>query len=148
MIKIAIPLDNTMSFYHRNLFTAPTFAIYIIKNENKRITTFSLLKVIDNPWNSINNGEYKECQIQCACDKEISSDIQHITEHYAIFHAIGTCDYLLVDYYCDNISQVLKNADIKTYKVPPFIHKVDMAIKNFLLGVSLASTLKHIHHAS
>ncbi|MCW8821951.1 MAG: hypothetical protein OQK45_06965 [Sulfurovum sp.] len=147
MFKIAIPLDNTLSFYHRNPFTSPMFAIYTIENENKRVT-FALLKVIDNPWDSTNKGEYKKCQIQCACDEESSSDIQHITEHYAILHAVGACDYLLADYYCDNISQVFKNAGIKTYKVPPFIHKVDMAIKNFLLGASLASTYKHIHHAS
>lgn len=147
MIKIAIPLDNTLSFYHRNPFTAPTFAIYTIEDENKSVT-YSLLKVIDNPWDSTNEGVYKECQIQCACDKETSSDIHHITEHYSILHAISACDYLLANYYCDNIFSALQNASIKIYKVPPFIHKVDMAIKNFLLGASLASTFKHIHHAS
>jgi predicted Fe-Mo cluster-binding NifX family protein len=147
MTKIAIPLNNTMGFYHRNPMTAPKFAIYTINMGNKNVT-FSLLHILDNPLNGINENGYDQSQIDCNCDRTTCSDIQHKAEHYVILDAIQECKYLLVDYYCENIVFAMESSDIQTYKISPFITQVDTAIKNFLLGASLASTYEQIHHAS
>ena len=147
MTKIAIPLSNTMGFYHKNPMTAAKFAIYTI-NIKKNNVTFLLLRVVDNPFNSTNNGNYSQSQIQCTCNQSTVSDIHHKAEHYVILDAIQGCKYLLADCYCKNIVRAMKIADIQLYKIPPFITDVHMAIKNFLLGASLASTFKQIHHAS
>ena len=147
MTKIAIPLNSTMGFYHRNPMTAPKFAIYTINMRSKNVI-FSLLHILDNPLNSNYKEGYEQSQIHCNCDQDICTDIHHKAEHYVILDAIRECKYLLVDYYCENIVDALKIANIQTYKIPPFITQVDMAIKNFLLGASLASTFKHIHNAS
>lgn len=147
MRKIAIPLNNTMGFYHNNPVTAPKFAIYTIDMKKKKVT-FALQHIYDNPLNGTNDGLYNKSQIHCSCDKDTCSDLQHKAEHYLILDAIHECEYLLVNYSCENVLRALKIANIQTYKISPFITQVDMAIKNFLLGVSFASTYQHIHHAS
>ena len=146
-MKIAVPINNLMSLYHLNPFTAPKFAIYSVVGDRSNIT-FGLKSVVDNPWVNINQGEFDKSQVTCSCDISKCTNMQHISEHYALLDVIGGCDYLLVDHHCDNISRTLKNGGIQIYKVPPIINKIDTAIKNFILGASLASTFKHIHYAS
>jgi len=146
-MKIAIPLNNDLSFYHNNPITAPRFAIYNIDIKRSCVIS-SLDNIIDNPSNSTNNGKYTVSQIQCTCDENKCSDIKHISEHYFLLDSIGGCDYLLANHYCDNINRALDNGGITIYKISPFIHKSDYAIKNFLLGASLANTIQNIHHAS
>ncbi len=146
-MKIALPLNHRSSFYHNNPFTAPKFGIYTITSI-KDNTTYSLHKIIDNPWNCTNEGKYKKCQITCSCKAGAASDIHHVIEHYAMLPEVSDCDYFLANRYCKNTSDALTNAGIDIYKIPPFIHTTDMAIKNFVLGVCLASTFQHIHHAS
>lgn len=146
-MNIAIPLNNNLSFYHSNPITAPKFAIYHIDSKKSRVRT-SLDSIVDNPLNSTNQGNYTVSQIECACNVDKCSDITHISEHYVLLESIGDCEYLLADHYCDNINRALLNGGITIYKIPPFIHKPDNAIKNFLLGASLASTIKQIYHAS
>lgn len=146
-MKIVIPLNSDLNFYHDNPITAPRFAIYIIDIKRSYVRS-SLETIIDNPWNSTNNGKYQSSQIRCACDKDTCSDLGHISEHYFLLDSIGGCDYLLADHYCKNIHRALVNGGISIYKIPPFIHKSDYAIKNFLLGASLANTIQNIHHAS
>lgn len=147
MTKIAIPLNSTMGFYHSNPVTAPKFAIYTINMKTKN-TTFSLLHVIDNPLDRANDGKYASTQILCNCDKDTCSDIYHRAEHFILLDAIHDCKYLLANNYCKNTVHALKIANIQTYKISPFIKQVDMAINNFILGVSLASKVNYIHHAS
>lgn len=147
MTKIAIPLNDKMNFYHKNPMTAPKFAIYIIDGKSKNVT-FSLLHILDNPLNHTHKDGYDQSQIECKCEGSTCSDADHKAKHYVVLDAIQECEYLLVDYYCENIVTALKSGNIKTYKIAPFITQVDMAIKNFLLGASIANTVKHIHHAS
>lgn len=146
-MKIAVPVNNLLSFYHFNPFTAPKFAIYSVDGDRSNIT-FGLNSVVDNPWIHTNHGDFEKSQVSCSCDTSKCTSMQHISEHYALLDAIGGCNYLLVDRHCDNITRALKNGGIQVYKVPPIINKADTAIKNFILGVSLASTFKHIHYAS
>ncbi len=146
-MKIAVPVNNIMTFYHFNPFTAPKFAIYSIDGDRNKVT-FRLQSVVENPWVGTDFGEFETKQVTCNCDSSACANMQHISEHYALLDVIGGCDYLLVDLHCDNVSRALKNGGIQVYKTPPIIHKIDTAIKNFILGVSLASTFKHIHYAS
>jgi predicted Fe-Mo cluster-binding NifX family protein len=146
-MKIAVPVNDTFTFYHRNPFTAPKFAIYSIEGDRSHLT-FSLSCVVDNPRNGINEGEFEESQIACDCDSKQCTNMHHVFEHYALLDAIGGCSYLLADHYCDNTSRALNKGGVKVFKIPPIIHRIDSAIKNFLIGASLASTFKHIHHAS
>ncbi len=146
-MKIAVPLNNAFTFYHLNPFTAPKFAIYTIEGDRLHLT-FGLYSVVDNPWKNINNGEFEEKQIACGCEAKQCMNIRHIFEHYALLDAIGGCSYLLADRYCDNTTRALNNGGIRVFKIPPIINMIDSAVKNFILGASLASTFKHIHHAS
>ncbi len=147
LMKIAVPVNNLLSFYHLNPFTAPKFAIYSIDGDRSNVT-FGLTSVVDNPWISRNRGTFEKSQILCSCDSTACTDLGHISEHYALLEAIGGCKYLLVDHHCDNVTRAMKNGGVQVYKIPPIIHKIDTAIKNFILGASLASTFKHIHYAS
>lgn len=147
LMKIAVPVNDLLNFYHLNPFTAPKFAIYSVDGERNHIT-FGMTHVVENSWLDRGENCFEPHQITCNCDTEICADKQHILEHYALLEAIGGCDYMLVDKHCDNVLRALKNGGVKVYKVPPIIHKIDTAIKNFILGASLASTFKHIHYAS
>ena len=146
-MKIAVPLKDTFTFYHLNPFTAPKFAIYNIEGDRLNLT-YGLSSVVENPCKNINNGEFEEKQILCDCDEKQCTNIHHIFEHYALLDAIGGCSYLLADRYCDNTTRALNNGGIKMFKIPPIINMIDSAVKNFILGASLASTFKHIHHVS
>ncbi|HHD78581.1 MAG TPA: hypothetical protein ENK98_02915 [Epsilonproteobacteria bacterium] len=148
-MNIAIPLNHNLSFYHDNPITAPQFAIYYIDRDSKKNHIHTSLDFIAaNPLNIINQGKYSASQIKCVCEVEKCSDIHHISEHYLLLESINGCEYLLADHYCNNIQRALINGGISIYKIPPFIHKPDNAIKNFLLGALFASTTKQIHYAS
>jgi len=146
-MKIALPLHPEFTFYHQNPFTAPRFAIYTIEGERTHVT-FKLASIVDNPWCDLNEGQFEEKQLGCSCDDSECTNMRHVFEHYALLDAIGGCSYLLVDRCCENTSRALGNGGVKVYKIPPIIHRIDSAVKNFLIGASLASTFKHIHHAS
>lgn len=146
-MKIALPLNEKMSLYFDNPHTAPRFAIYNIEGTRDNIR-FSLSSIVQNPWHSIKCNDFEEEQLKCNCSDERKNSIKHKCEHYSILESIKGCTYLLAYRYCLNTKQSLKNSGIKVLKVPPIINTIDMAIKNFLIGASLASTIKHIHHAS
>lgn len=146
-MTIAIPLTSKLSFYHNNPFTAPKIAIYTIKKESQKLL-YAQSKIIDNPWGIVNNGEFQQQQIVCECPDNECMDIQHITEHYALTDAIAGCSYLLAGKYCENVFRTVNNCGIEIFQIPPIINSVENAIKNFILGVSLADKLQHIHYAS
>lgn len=146
-MKIAIPLNGALTLYHLNPCTAPKFAIYTIEGDKSHLT-FSLLKVVDNPWCIADYDGFDPEQVACRCQPERRRDIRHISEHYTLLDAIGGCSYLLADHFCDNTSRALGNGGVKVFKIPPVIRETDNAIKNFLIGAELADTVKHIHHAS
>ena len=146
-MKIALPLNPELTFYHQNPFTAPKFAIYTIEGERMHMT-FKLSEVVDNPCCDLNGGQFEENELGCSCDESQCTDMRHLFEHYALLDAIGGCSYLLVDRCCENTARALSNGGVQVFKIPPIIHRIDSAVKNFLIGASLASTFKHIHHAS
>ena len=146
-MKIAIPLHKQLTLYHHNPCTAPKFAIYTIEGDPSSVV-FALDMIVDNPWAEVKCDNYDSDQVFCECDLERRESMRHIAEHYALLDAIGGCSYLLADRYCDNTTRALGNGGIKIFKIPPIINKIDNAIKNFIIGASLASTVEHIHHAS
>ena len=146
-MKVAVPTDNELLFYHANPITAPKFSIYHIDGDYLNLT-FSLVDIVINPWIVANKGVFDEEQINCRCDEEECFDIRHISEHYALLEVIGECDYMLADGYCKNTLNTLAKAGIKIFKIPSIIRKIDYAIKNFILGASLADNVKHVHYAS
>ena len=146
-MTIAIPLHKNTTLYHDNPCTAPKFGIYNIEGNRTNIC-FSLITVVDNPWCGVKCDQFGQDQIACSCDPERKKNMRHISEHYALLDAIGGCSYLLADHYCDNTSRALQKGGVKVFKIPPIIDKIDNAIKNFLIGASLASKVQHIHHGT
>lgn len=146
-MKIAIPLHQQLTLYHDNPCTAPKFAIYLVEGDRSNIS-FKLSHIVDNPWSGLKCNTFEDEQVSCSCDIDRRKSMRHIAEHYALLDAIGGCSYLLADNYCDNIIRALENGGIQVFKIPPIVNKIDNAIKNFLIGASLASKLEHIHHAS
>lgn len=146
-MKVAVPTDNELSFYHANPITAPKFSIYTIEGSYMDLT-FHLVDIVINPWIILNRGVFNEKQICCECGEEECLDIRHVSEHYALLEVIGECDYLLADHYCANTLSALKKASVEVFKIPSIIKKIDYAIKNFILGASLADNIKHVHNES
>ncbi|MDD2906142.1 MAG: hypothetical protein PHC74_07560 [Sulfurimonas sp.] len=146
-MKIALPLNDSLAIYHDNAHTAPKFGIYNIDTKALNIHV-SLNTIIENPWNAIKCNEYEMEQKKCECNKERQQSIRHKCEHYTLLELIHGCSFLLANRYCQNTKTMMKNGGITIIKIPPIAKEIDMAIKNFLIGASLARTIKHIHHES
>jgi predicted Fe-Mo cluster-binding NifX family protein len=87
-------------------------------------------------------------QRNCDCNTERQHNLRHKCEHYTLLEIIHGCTFLLASKYCLNTKTMMKNGGITIIKIPPIAKKIDTAIKNFLIGASLANTVKHIHHES
>ncbi len=145
-MTIAIPISNLQNVYHDNPYTAPKFAIYLI-NGSKTNITFSLKTIVNNPW--MNRGcKFEEDQLKCNCDEQRKNNMRHICDHYALLDLLSGCSYLLANKYCENTARTMDSGKITIFQIPPIIKKIDIAIKNFIIGASIASTLKHIHYES
>lgn len=142
-MKVLIPVKNQTDVYHDNLFRAPTFAVYSIDNICSNVYC-SLMETIQNPYSCLDNKESSNCENHGICDQDHCT-FQHKEEHYHLIQSMKNCDVILADHFCDTMTTALQEKGIKIYKLSPFLKKSDIAIKNFLLGVSLASTLQHIH---
>ena len=146
-MEIAIPTDDKHAIYHDNAYTAPKFAIYSIILGKTEIS-FSLKSIIENPLSRLKCEGFEDDQLACHCDFERSQSQRHIYEHYALLDVIGGCSYLLANQYCKNVIRSMENGGITIYKIPPIIKKIDMAIKNFLIGASIANKVQNIHYES
>ena len=142
-MKVLIPILNQTDVYHDNLFRAPSFAIYSIDNRSKNVYC-SLTETIQNPYSCLHRNNATVCDNYGICDQESCSQ-QQKEEHFHLIQRMTNCDVILADHFCDTITTALKEGGIRLYKLSPLIKKPDIAIKNFLLGVSLASTLQHIY---
>lgn len=142
-MKVLIPVKNQTDVYHDNLFRAPLFAVYSVENKNSNFHC-SLIDVIQNPYSSHFNYGTALYENNMICDTENCS-LQHLQEHYNLSKEMDIYDYVLTDHCCETMTSALKEKGINIYKISPFLQKSDIAIKNFLLGASLASTIQHIH---
>ncbi len=146
-LKIAVPFSRELELYRQNPSSAPKFGIYDIQLE-KNSVDIRLLSVEMNPWCVSNCDLFDEDATNCACDEDRQNDIRHITEHYALLELLSGCSYLLADHYCDNTKRALNNGGIHIFKYPTIIRTTENAIKNFIIGASLANTVEHVHYAS
>ena len=142
-MKVLIPILNQTDVYHDNLFRAPSFAIYSIENRSKNVYC-SLTETIQNPFSCLYEKDMTTCDNYGICDQK-SCSMQHKEDHFNLIKSMTHCDVILADHFCDTITTAIKEGGIKLYKLSPFLKKPDVAIKNFILGASLASTLQHIH---
>jgi len=146
-MKIAVPFSQQLELYRDNPSTAPKFGIYEIVMEKSRVG-ISLLSVEMNPWCKTACGLFDTSSTNCTCDEERQKDIRHITEHYALLEVLAGCSYLLADRFCDNTKRALTNGGIHLFKFPSVIRTTENAIKNFIIGASLANTVEHVYYAS
>ncbi|MFT5660252.1 MAG: putative Fe-Mo cluster-binding NifX family protein [Sulfurimonas sp.] len=146
-MKIALPVNDTLCVYKGNPHTAPKFAIYDIKNSNNHIYYF-LSCLVDNPLSIVKCHEFEIDEMTCNCDMDRQKSFSHKCEHYSLLETISECSYLLASKYCENTKESMRKVDIKVFKIPPIINKIDMAIKNFIIGAKLANKIKNIHNAS
>jgi predicted Fe-Mo cluster-binding NifX family protein len=146
-MKIALPIENNLILYKDNPHTAPKFAIYDIETKLNTIH-FSLNSIIENQFSKLKNGEFDKSEKKCTCDIYRQKNLRHKCNHYSLLEMLDGCSYLLASKYCVNTKSSMKHGGIKIFKIPPIINKIDLAIKNFIIGDSLANQIKQIHHAS
>ena len=139
-MKVLVPLENRFNVYHNNLFKAPRFALYTIDRTKYNIYC-SLQDIIENPNTVVDEHTSDNYGI---CDQKICTK-EHLEEHHLLSKHIKECDYVLGVHFCDNTLKAFQFKGTNIYKISPFLRSTETAIKNFLLGVSLASTLQHIH---
>ena len=142
-MRILVPVKNKTDVYHNNMFRAPQFAIYTIDHIEPNVYC-TCTDIISNPYSHLVDISPELSKNYGICDPE-SCTMEHITEHYILSHRIKSCDYVLADHFCETMTKALQEKGVTIYKISPFLHSPDMAIKNFILGVSLASKLQHIH---
>ena len=146
-MKIAIPFSRELELYRHNPSTAPKFGIYEIETDNECIAV-RLLSVQVNPWCEHSCDNFPDSDASCACDETRQQDIRHITEHYALLEVLVGCSYVLADHFCKNTKRVLGYGGIRVFKYPSVIRTAENAIKNFIIGASLANTVEHVYYAS
>ncbi len=146
-MKIALPVKDNLTMYKNNPHTAPKFAIYSIDKIHETIE-YSLLSIIENPMSKLKDKMFDNEEIACNCSAEKQNNLEHKCEHYSLLETLHDCSYLLASRYCKNTQNSLKKAGIKIFKIPAIISRLDIAIKNFIIGASLASKIKNIHNAS
>jgi predicted Fe-Mo cluster-binding NifX family protein len=146
-MKIAVPFSQQLELYRDNPSTAPKFGIYEIVLD-KRDISVSLQSVETNPWCGGTCDNFDKDAANCACDEMRQKDIRHITEHYALLEVLRGCSYVLADHFCENTKRALNNGGIRVFKYPSIIRTTENAIKNFIIGASLASTIEYVHYAS
>lgn len=144
-MKVLIPLDTQTRVYHDNVFKAPNFGVYSIDKSGNNLFC-SFIEQIPNPFSSLYHHE-TSCQDHGICDTS-KCTLKHLHEHYTLLQGITSCDFILANRFCTTMTKAFNEKGIHIYKIPPFVHKPDVTIKNFLLGVSLASTLRNIHFGS
>lgn len=143
-MKVCIPVQNDTNVYHNNLFRAPHFALFDVDKDANGSVSYHLDKTIDNPFQGNASAEPDSCPNRGICDQE-DCTVEHFNEHFSLSHSIKKCDYILADYFCDTMTKALRSEGVKLYKISPFLRDTDIAIKNFILGESLADKLQDIH---
>jgi len=146
-MKIAVPFSQQLELYRQNPSTAPRFGIYEIESGEDGISV-RLQAIEENPWCDNACISFPDSDANCACDEDRQHDIRHITEHYALLEVLKGCSYVLADHFCKNTQKALDNGGIRVFKYPSIIRTAENAIKNFIIGASLANTVEHVYYVS
>ncbi|MDM5270880.1 hypothetical protein PGH07_01660 [Sulfurovum sp. zt1-1] len=142
-MRILVPVKNQTDVFHDNMFKAPLFAVYKIDHIDPNVYC-TCVDLISNPYSCQESLSQERFENYGICDPA-QCTMEHITEHYILSHRMKSCDYVLADHFCDTMTKSLQEKGVNIYKISPFLHSTHIAIINFILGVSLASTLQHIH---
>lgn len=146
-IKIAVPVDTKNRVYHSNPWTAPAFAIYLVKDEEEKII-FDCLEYKVNPW--LEEDESLICDpmiCRDGCSDVIKADLEHLADHRIILDAINGCTYLTAVTFCNDVEKVLENGGIEIYRLPPIVKEPDLAIKNLLVNLGFTTNVQKIKQA-
>lgn len=147
-IKIAVPLDADNSVYHSNPWTAPAFALYLVRDEEEKIV-YDYIEQKTNPCvEEDKNVVFDPMMRSDRCSDMRKNDLGHLSDHYIILEAVNGCDYIIAENCCRNVEKVLEKGGIKTYKLPPIIKDPDLAVKNLLVNLGLATHLHAIKKAA
>lgn len=147
-IKIAVPLDADNSVYHSNPWTAPAFAVYLVKDEEEKII-YDCLEHKENPWAEENKNIICDPMIRSdGCSDMVKADLDHPADHQTIFEAINGCDYITAGTCCSNVEKVLGKGGTKIYKLPPIVKDPDLAVKSLLINLGFATHLHTIKKAA
>lgn len=139
-IKVVLPVDHHLAFYHNNPLTAPQFAIYYLATVNLK-ASFSLITTFHNPFLLESGNECSMALRECHCSQETVEIPEHKSVHYQLLSVMVGCQYLLADRYCENLKEALGNYGISVYKIPSIIQHTNHALKNFLVGASIADNV-------
>lgn len=143
VIKVCIPVQHDTDVYHNNLFRAPHFALFSVDIHQDGSVTYQFDKTIDNPFQGHDTAASDTCPNRGICDQD-NCTVEHFNEHFTLTKTMKKCDYILADYFCDTMTKALKSEGVRLYKISPFLKHTDIAIKNFILGESLANQLQDI----
>lgn len=146
-MKIAVPVDNELTYYRKNPFTAPKFAIYYIDADIYEVS-FGIDNIVDNPQYGNREKNFCEAEMEGICPAQNKKNINHICEHYALLEIISGCTHLIASKFCENTYSALQKGCVDVFKIPSIINSTEMAIKNFIIGASIANKVKNISFAS
>jgi predicted Fe-Mo cluster-binding NifX family protein len=146
-MKIAVPLDNKKKVYHANPWTAPSFAIYTVTEEDENLI-YDCIAEKENPWIEENASVICDT-MTCAdgCSDVVKADLSHLSDHYIILEAVHGCTYLVAETYCSNVEKVLENSGINIYRLPPIVKEPDLAIKNLLVNLKYTNSVQKVKKA-
>jgi len=133
-MKVAISLNQDGSIYLGNPWTAPSFVVYEIK-QDQNIVKYKKIHQKENPW--LSQDESVICDpMMCedGCSDIIKEDLNHLADHYIILEVINGCTALLSNLFCSNLEKVLTNGGIDIYPYPVFIKDPDIAINSFIVS--------------
>ena len=146
-MKFAVPFTECLDLYRDNALTAPKFGIYSLRGNGGKITIL-MTEVVPNPLAVSDTCTFDTAMVHCSCAPRRREAFSHRLLHYGLLEILDGCDYLLANYGCDNLRRALAKGGIKVFHYASFIRQTDHAIKNFIIGASLADTVQHINHAS
>ncbi|MBN2816549.1 MAG: hypothetical protein JXQ67_07670 [Campylobacterales bacterium] len=146
-MKVAVPVSEILTLYKYNPHTAPKFAIYDLTKVDHEVE-FSLHSIVENKICEHKNNLFSSHELMCTCDSQKKNSFPHRCEHFALLEFIGECSYLLAYTCCENTKKSLKLGGIATYKIPPIISQIEIAMKNFIIGGYLEYKIERTCNAS
>lgn len=146
-MKFAVPFTECLDLYRDNALTAPKFGIYSLRGKGAS-KTILMTEVLANPLGKMETCTFDKAMMHCTCPPGRREAFSHRLLHYGLLEILEGCDYLLANHGCDNLRTALARGGIKLFLYASFIRRTDHAIKNFIIGASLADTVQHINNAS
>jgi len=137
-MKIAVPLDREKKVYHDTPWTAPSFAIYTVTEEDEELI-YNCVAEKENPRIG-----YDPMTSADDCSDDVETDLGHISDHHAILEAVHGCRYLVAETYCSNVEKVLGDSGIELYRLPPIVKNPDLAVKNLLVNLKFTDNVQKV----